>query len=225
MIPKIIWQTEEAEFESLFPFQKNIIGTWKNLNPDWEHRYADSKQREQYVKDYNDTLYKVYQISSGINRADMWRMVVTYTHGGFYADMDSICTVPLNDVISQNYKDEDMISSSVGFQTIPKTINNSNFATIKNSKTMKSILDDSIVECEKMLANKNNLPNNIPGIPVWNCFSSNAIKNEYGICYIDNYFIHSKDFKDKFDQNYQVLYNNKLTSYLKFVKESNLPIY
>ena len=225
MIPKIIWQTEEAEFENLLPFQKNIIGTWKNLNPDWEHHYADSKQREQDVKDYNDTLYKIYQISSGINRADMWRMVVTYTHGGFYADMDSICTVPLNDVISQNYKDEDMISSSVGFQTIPKTINNSNFATIKNSKTMKSILDDAIVECEKMLANGSNLPNNIPGIPVWNCFSSNAIKNEYGICYIDNYFIHSKDFKDKFDQNYQVLYNNKLTSYLEFVKESNLPIY
>jgi len=134
MIPKIIWQTEEAEFENLLPFQKNIIGTWKNLNTDWEHRYADSKQREQHVKDYNDTLYKIYQISSGINRADMWRMVATYTHGGFYADMDSICTVPLNDVISQNYRDEDMISSSVGFQTIPKTINNSNFATIKNSK-------------------------------------------------------------------------------------------
>jgi len=225
MIPKIIWQTEEAEFENLLPFQKNIIGTWKNLNPDWEHRYADSKQREQDVKDYNDTLYKIYQISSGINRADMWRMVVTYTHGGVYADMDSICTVPLNDVISQNYKDEDMISSSVGFQTIPKTINNSNFATIKNSKTMKSILYDSIIECEKMLANGNNLPNNIPGIPVWNCFSSNAIKNEYGVCYIDNYFIHSKDFKDKFDLNYQVLYNNKLTSYLEFIKESNLPIY
>jgi hypothetical protein len=225
MIPKIIWQTEEAEFENLLPFQKNIIGTWKNLNPDWEHRYADSKQREQDVKDYNDTLYKIYQISSGINRADMWRMVVTYTHGGFYADMDSICTVPLNDIISKYYEDEDMISSSVGFQTITKNINNSNFATIKNSKTMKSILDDAIVECEKMLANGSNLPNNIPGIPVWNCFSSNAIKNEYGICYIDNYFIHSKDFKDKFDQNYQVLYNNKLTSYLEFVKESNLPIY
>jgi hypothetical protein len=225
MIPKIIWQTEEAEFENLLPFQKNIIGTWKNLNPDWEHRYADSKQREQDVKDYNDKLYSIYKISSGINRADMWRMVVTYTHGGFYADMDSICTVPLNDVISQYYKDEDMISSSIGFQTIPKTINNSNFATIKNSKTMKSILDETIVECEKMLENGNNLPNNIPGIPVWNCFSSNAMKNEYGVCYINNYFIHSKDFKDKFDLNYQVLYNNELTSYLEFVKESNLPIY
>ena len=225
MIPKIIWQTEEAEFENLLPFQKNIIGTWKNLNPDWEHRYADSKQREQDVKDYNDTLYKIYQISSGINRADIWRIVVTYTHGGFYADMDSLCTTPLNDVISQYYKDEDMICSSNGFQTSPGTINNSNFAAIKNSKTIKLILDGVISKCEKMTANENILPNSIPGVPVWNFFSSNAIKNEYGICYINDYFIHSKDFKDKFDFNYQVLYNNKLTSYLEFVKKYNLPIY
>jgi hypothetical protein len=225
MIPKIIWQTQESEFENLLPFQKNIIGTWKNLNPDWEHRYADSKQREQDVKDYNDTLYKVYQISSGINRADMWRMVVTYTHGGFYADMDSICTFPLNNAISQYYKNEDMISSSKGFQTNSESINNSNFAATKNSKTMKSILDDIIEECEKILASGSRLPSTIPGFPVYGCFSKNAIKNEYGVCYIDNYFSHSKDYKDKFDIDYKIVYNGKLTSYSEFVKESNLPIY
>jgi mannosyltransferase OCH1-like enzyme len=225
MIPKIIWQTEEAEFENLLPFQKNIIGTWKNLNPDWEHRYADSKQREQDVKDYNDTLYKVYQISSGINRADIWRMVVTYTHGGFYADMDSICTIPLNDIISQYYRDEDMISSSKGFQTNHESINNSNFAATKNSKTMKSILYEMIVRCEKILESESRLPSNIPGFPVHGCFSKNAIKNEYGVCYIDNYFSHSKDYKGKFDIDYKIVYNGKLTSYSEFVKESNLLIY
>ena len=151
MIPKIIWQTQEPEFKDLLPFQKNIIGTWKNLNPDWEHRYADSKQREQDVKDYNDTLYKIYQVSSGINRADMWRMVVTYTNGGVYADMDSICTMPLDDMLEKYYNSEDMLSTSNGFQTNAGAINCSNFATTKNSKTMKLILDDAILECEKML--------------------------------------------------------------------------
>jgi hypothetical protein len=152
-------------------------------------------------------------------------MVATYTHGGFYADMDSICTTPLNNVISQYYKGEDMISTSNGFQSYAGSINCSNFAAIKNSKTMKSILDDVILECEKILEGGNNLPNLIPGIPVWNCFSKRSIENQYGMCYIDNYFVHSKDFKDKFDLNHQVLYNNKITSYLGFVKESNLPIY
>ena len=199
MIPKIIWQTEEAEFEDLLPFQKKIIDTWKNLNPDWEHRYADSKQREQDVKEYNDTLYKIYQISSGINKADIWRLVVTYTHGGFYADMDSICTTPLNSVISQYYKNEDMICSSKGFQTAPDGINNSNFATIKYSKTMKSILDDTITACEKMLKHEKIVFNMVRGNPVHPIFSSNAVKNEYGILYLDDYFIHSKDFKRGFE--------------------------
>ena len=159
MIPKIIWQTEEAEFENLLPFQKNVIGTWKNLNPGWEHRYADAKQREQDVQDYNNTLSKIYKISSGINKADIWRMVVTYTYGGVYADMDSICTMPLDDMLEKYYNGEDVISTSDGFQTHPGSINCSNFAAIKNSKTMKSILDDTILECEKMLKDKNNLLN------------------------------------------------------------------
>jgi hypothetical protein len=90
---------------------------------------------------------------------------------------------------------------------------------------MKSILNDAIVECEKMLKNGNGSPNIIPGMPVFSCFSNNAIKNKYGICYIDNYFSHSKDYKDKFDIDYKIVYNGKLTSYSEFVKESNLPIY
>ena len=209
MIPKIIWQTEEAEFEQLLPFQKNIIETWKKLNPDWEHRYTDSKQREQDVKDYSDTLYKIYKIGNGMNRADIWRMVVTYKYGGFYADMDSVCIIPLNDFISQFYKDEDMICSPNGFQTPLGYVNNSNFAAIKNSKTTKSILDDVILECEKMLAS-----GELRYAPVWNYFSSNAIKNEYGICYASNYFVHSKDFKENFDMNYKFLYNGEMISYL-----------
>jgi hypothetical protein len=225
MIPKIIWQTEEAEFENLLPFQKNIIGTWKNLNPDWEHRYADSKQREQDVKDYNDTLYSIYKISSGVNRADMWRMVVTYTHGGVYADMDSICTMPLDQMIKQYYNGEDIICSSYGFQTKRGGINNSNFATIKNSKTIKLVLDEVILECEKMLEFGDKFTNIFPGVPVWGCFSSAAIKNKDNICFQDNYFLHSGDFKYRFDLNAQIMYNGDIVNYLDIVKESNLPIY
>lgn len=225
MIPKIIWQTEESEFKNLLPFQKNIIGTWKNLNPGWEHRYADAKQREQDVKDYNNTLYKIYQVSSGINRADMWRMVVTYTHGGVYADMDSICTMPLDDMLKKYYNGEDMICSPKGFQTESFAVNNSNFASIKNSQTLKMVLDNTILECEEMLKHENILPNIIPGVPVWNCFSNAAVQNKNMICSQSSYFNHSKDFKDGFDLNSKTLYNGHIVNYLDIVKQSNLPIY
>lgn len=225
MIPKIIWQTEESEFENLLPFQKNVIGTWKNLNPGWEHKYADANQREQDVKDYNDTLYKIYQISSGINRADMWRMVVTYTHGGVYADMDSVCTMPLDDMLEKYYNDEDMICSPKGFQTDSFAVNNSNFAAVKNSQTLKIVLDNIILKCEEMLKRKDLVSNIIPGVPVWHCFSNAAIENENIICSQSSYFNHSKDFKNDFDLNSETLYNGEIVNYLDIVKQSNLPIY
>jgi hypothetical protein len=225
MIPKIIWQTHESEYKNLFPFQKNIINTWKILNPDWEHRYTDSKQREQDVKDYNETLYKIYQISSGINKADIWRMVAMYTHGGVYADMDSICTMPLDEMLEKYYNNEDLICSSIGFQTSPSAVNNSNFATTKNSQILKMVLDNTILKCENMLKHNNNLPNLSPGVPVYNCFSNAAVKNKNIVCFQDGYFIHSKDFKDHFDLNTQVMYNGETVSYLDIAKQSNLPIY
>lgn len=225
MIPKIIWQTQEPEFKDLLPFQKNVIGTWINLNPGWEHRYTDAKQREQDVKDYNDTLYKIYQISSGVNRADIWRMVITYTHGGVYADMDSICAMPLDDMLEKYYNGEDVISTSDGFQTHPGSINCSNFAAIKNSQILKNVLDNLLLRCEHMIKYENNIPNLVPGVPVWNCFSNAAIKNKDNICFQDNYFSHSKDLKNGFDLNSQIMYNGEIVNYLDIVKHSNLPIY
>lgn len=212
MIPKIIWQTQEAKFEDLLPFQKRIIDTWINLNPGWEHKYTDAKQREQDVKEYNDTLHQAYMLASGVNQADIWRIIVTYRYGGVYADMDSICTLSLDNVLKKHYNNEDMISTSNGFQvtsnccvingvrmTDSHGINCSNFATTKNSKTMKSILDEVIVECNTILNSGRHKAFKDHGVPVWLPFSNNAIKNEYGMCYLDDYFIHSKDFKRGFE--------------------------
>ena len=212
MIPKIIWQTQEPEFKDLLPFQKRVIDTWINLNPGWEHRYIDAKQREQEVKEYNNTLYQAYILASGVNQADIWRIIVTYKYGGVYADMDSICTLSLDNVLKKHYNNEDMISTSIGFQVTSNCcvidgvrnrdyvgVNCSNFATTKNSKTMKSILDEVIVECDTILNSGHNRVFKDHGIPVWLAFSKNAVKNEYGICYLDDYFIHSKDFKVGFE--------------------------
>jgi hypothetical protein len=228
MIPKIIWQTEEKPYSELKPFQKNIIGTWKNLNPDWDHRYVDDKQREQDVKKYSDTLHKIYQISSGVNKSDIWRIVITYLHGGVYADMDSVCQIPLNDLIDKYYQGEDMICSKLGYQTLPGYINNSNFAAIKNSKTIKLILDDVLVKSEKILANLlefKTIQNIGHGSPVHSLFSYNTANSKHAICYNNEYFFHSEYFKSKFDIEYGILYNNELISYSKFAKEHNLFIY
>jgi hypothetical protein len=225
MIPKIIWQTEENDFEGLLPFQKNITGTWKNLNPGWEYRYANSQQREQYVKDYSQVLHSIYKISSGGSQSDIWRALVLYENGGVYADMDSVCTMPLDDMIKKYYNGEDMICSSVGFQTVPFSVNTSNFASIKNSKTLELTIKKSILESEQILQNNSVLPATGFGAPVWKSFSDSIMENQKIICFQDSYFCHSDFFKNDFQLNSTVLYNDETLTYLDICKNNNYYIY
>lgn len=214
MIPKIIWQTQEAEYEDLLPFQKDITHTWKNLNPGWQYRYVSSKQREDHIKKFDEVLYKSYMLSSGVNQADIWRLVVTYEYGGFYADMDSVCTMPLDNLISKSYKNEDMICSSIGFQVENNWVNNSNFAAIKNSKIIKLIIDKVILTCKELIDKRYYSIFKDPGTLAWLNFCNTVLENKNDICFRDDYFLHSKDFKESFDMDYEILYNGKKINYL-----------
>jgi hypothetical protein len=225
MIPRIIWQTDEKPYDDLEPFKKNIIQTWKNLNPGWEHRYVDSQEREAYVKKHNNTLYNIYKISSGVNQADIWRILIIYNNGGVYADMDSIAITPLDDVITKCYKGEDMICTSIGFQTLPDIINISNFAAIKNSKIIKCILDEVISRCKKMIEYESIEYNDESGTPVHECFSSVALKHIESLCFMDDYFYHSNHLKFDFDLIYKVRINGKTSNYSDLVKKNSWNVY
>jgi hypothetical protein len=225
MIPKIIWQTEEHCFENLLPFQKNIIGTWKNLNPGWDHRYSSSEQRKNDVKKYNKALYDMYKISSGSSQSDIWRALVLYENGGVYADMDSVCTMPLDDMIKKYYSGEDIICSPIGFQTDPLSVNTSNFASIKNSKILNLTIKRSISASEEILKNKSKIPSMDLGAPVWKCFSDSIIEQQQEVCFQDSYFCHSDFFKNDFQLNSTVLYNDETLTYLDICKNNNYYIY
>ena len=49
MIPKIIWQTYKDPIDTLAPYMTKSIQTWKDMNPEYEHRYMDDKQAEEFV--------------------------------------------------------------------------------------------------------------------------------------------------------------------------------
>jgi mannosyltransferase OCH1-like enzyme len=225
MIPKIIWQTHEKPYEDLKPFQKDVANTWKNLNPGWEYRYVESEEREQHIKDYNETLYKSYILSDGINQADLWRIVITYQYGGFYADMDSICRRPIDEMINEKYKGEDMISSSPGFQTPANWVNNSNFAVIKNSKIMKSIIDKATLECKTILDNEHHALFKNPGVLVWHHFCNTVVENRANVCFDESYFYHSKDYKKSLNLDYEILYNGNQMIYSDLVKMNKWAIH
>jgi hypothetical protein len=203
MIPKIIWQTHELPYEKLPNFQKNIIYTWKYLNPDWEHKYVDAEQRSLDVKEYDKFLHSCYLLVGKIHQADIWRLVSIYKNGGIYADMDSVCIKPISESIEWNYNGEQMMCSSIGFQS--SGVNNSNFGAIKNSAIVKVIIDELILKykilgMEKLLF----LPDGWPENPL---FSEIVQKNKKLIYFNNEYFHHSQEYKDNFDVN-QINLNN-----------------
>ena len=221
MIPKIIWQTHENKYEDLLPFQKNVTNTWKNLNPGWEYNYVSAEERSKEVQEYDDFLYECYKQCSGINQAEIWRVVVLYKYGGFYADMDSVCTMPLDSVISQNYNNKEIICSPPGFQMGLGHINNSNFASVKNGKIVQEILEEIVKAYKK---EKLDILGLKPGNPCNGIFSRISIKNKNSIFFKDDYFVHSQDYKKDFNKHYYIRYNDQKVLYSDIAIEKSWTI-
>jgi mannosyltransferase OCH1-like enzyme len=135
---RIIWQTHEWEYSDL---PKNFLATsltWKNINQEWEYRYVSAANRSLDIKNFDTELYRLYSFCSPITQADIWRYVCLYKNGGVYADMDSICNMPLEYLLEKEYQGEEFMATerdSNGY------INNANFMVVKNSKILSSLIE------------------------------------------------------------------------------------
>lgn len=134
-IPKVIWQTHNYEYDDLPLHFKKVSYTWQNLNPDWEYRFVSHIEREDIIKKY-PTLWKYYPTQDAVCQADMWRYVVTYEHGGVYADMDSICTKPITYLLDSLEDFEIIVPPAILWQTTLKDV--------VNKLKSKNISDDEI---------------------------------------------------------------------------------
>lgn len=88
MIPKIVWQTHESKYEDLPELYKINSQTYQTIG--WEYRYHSALDRQLFISEhFPEYLHLYLHIGPGIYRADFWRYLVLYKHGGFYTDMDS----------------------------------------------------------------------------------------------------------------------------------------
>lgn len=223
MIPKIIWQTHELPYNQLPDFQKSVINTWKNLNPEWEHRYFDANSRSEYVKNFDRKLYAAYLTVPNVSQADIWRYIVVYQNGGVYADMDSVCKVPLDEIIEDNYVDQDLMCTEIKVINdlgSRQVVNNSNFAAPKNSKILLSAIEDIKFGYRMIL--EGYIEGSMPPQKLlpWDAYSNAVIKNKKSISFNFDCAMHSKEFKDSF-HDYVVLYNKKTYNYLDLAKLQN----
>jgi alpha 1,6-mannosyltransferase len=135
-IPNTIWQTYKDPIDTLAPYMNDAIQTWKDLNPEYEHRYMDDVQAGQFVLDeYGQEWYDLFVgLPVGVMRGDLWRYMVIYKYGGVYADLDTECLKPIS---SWMLEDKDFI-------VCPETSDHFcqwTFAASANSPILKSVLD------------------------------------------------------------------------------------
>jgi hypothetical protein len=224
MIPKIIWQTHELPYEDLPSFQKSIINTWKNLNPGWIHNYADANARAECVKNFDKKLYAAYLIVPKVNQADIWRYVVVYQNGGVYADMDSVCALPLDETITKNYNNQDLMCTEVNWGNHEldgeQFVNNSNFAAPKNSKILLLAIEDIKFGYRMILEGYVKSYRTIQKFLPWDAYSNAVIENKENVLFSFDCAIHSQEFKKSF-HNYNVTFNNKTYNYLDLAKLQN----
>jgi hypothetical protein len=96
-IPLSLWQT--AKTAKLGPQQARTRDTWLNKNPDLTYTLHDDQDADVFVnRHYQGPVQDVYRaFPIPIMRADLWRYLVIYVHGGIYGDVDVECITPIKD--------------------------------------------------------------------------------------------------------------------------------
>ena len=97
VIPKIIWQTHEYEYDNLPSIYQYTSSIWKEKSDGWEYRYVSAAERRLFIEQYfPQYLYLYDYIGPGIYKADFWRYLILYQFGGIYADLDSVLELQLD---------------------------------------------------------------------------------------------------------------------------------
>lgn len=231
MIPKVIWQTHQWEYQDLPNNFKRAAMTWQNLNPDWEYRYANAAERAKQVESFSPELYLFYPFMDKPTQADIWRYIVVYENGGAYADMDSICVTPLDFVVDQMPENLEIAGPEANEDNL---FYNANFFAIKNSNLLKETIEGVLTENHQLSlysiinASKSNGGMSIPEAVSFQLrnglywYSSTLHLNIDRVWANYNGFIHMSSINESsWQPDYEVDYYGEPKKYLDLVKENN----
>lgn len=114
-IPRVIHQTYSAPFDTMPNEYKEQAALVRAMNPEYAYRFYDERDCEAFIRSTygadSEHLHAYLSINPayGPARADLFRYMLLYEHGGVYLDVKSSTTVPLRDVIRSD--DEYLLSS------------------------------------------------------------------------------------------------------------------
>ncbi len=98
-IPRILSQTFKSR--KIPEGMWRASETWRALNPEYEYRFfGDEECRAMIQTHFGQEATRAFDsIREGAFRADFWRYCALYVEGGVYADVDTICKRPLDELI------------------------------------------------------------------------------------------------------------------------------
>ena len=98
-IPRIIFQTFKTA--TVTPAMWAAARSWSDVNPDFEYRFFDDEAcRAALEADFGRRARDAFDaLPAGAFRADLWRYCALAIHGGVYADIDTVCKRPLQELI------------------------------------------------------------------------------------------------------------------------------
>ena len=209
MIPKIIWQTHEYEYDDLPDLYKINSQTYKDLDG-WEYRYRTSAQRKSFISEHFPEYMYLYEfIKPGIYQSDFWRYLVLYKYGGFYADMDSRIFYHENNYFAKTINDPDATFNVITSGTVP--FNNCIILCSKESPIMKEIIEAMVYKCKMFYEQEYNIFPHSKWIHATGpkMYSKIICKNIENISYIYAHTdevprlgaVHSDIYKDEIDKN------------------------
>ena len=107
MIPKIVhisW-VDDSVLTSDHTFPKHTIQAMINLSPDWHFKLSTDKDIDKYLRSRLDIAdYNLIKDCHIVEKSDIWRLMKLYEEGGVYTDIDRLCNVSLNSIITKDIK-------------------------------------------------------------------------------------------------------------------------
>lgn len=150
------WKRKHIKNRALLRYKYS----WKKLNRNFNYTLYDDNDCEQFVKTEFPEYYDDYMhLSIPVEKADIFRYMVTYKYGGFYSDIDASCKKTIQKLYD-NFKDKTFICGRESYDlTESQRIQNKfvyrnqicnwSFAASKNHELMLLIIKETIRRIRK----------------------------------------------------------------------------
>ena len=116
-----IWQTTKLSPMRLEERDRNNLGKWDEMNPNWRHEVLTDGGCDEYVRDRFADRPEIVDVFTGLKdnilRADLIRYLVLLGDGGVYSDIDTESLKPIDQWIPSEYKDVTNVAVGVEYDT------------------------------------------------------------------------------------------------------------